>query len=191
MKVLVIGSGRGCFEYRNLTEGREVWACFSAIGFLRENPDLAFCLDTFESFDKTVEKNPEFERLIEMRDYNVKKIRKLKIPILFSKRFKNVSTSKEYPLKEIVAKFGVTYFSCSLAYIIAYALYKGVKDLLFVGTNMDYKTKWIDEKGGVEFWLGYAKAKGVRVRFHGKYSKLLKTKSGRLYGYDIFPKDVI
>lgn len=181
MKVLVVGSGRGCFEYRNLMKDREVWACFSAIGFMKRI-DLAFCLDPLEGFEGKVRKS--------LRDNNVKVVNELKVPILMSKEYKYVPTGSLYPLKEIVDKYGVIYFSCSLAYIIAYALHKGVKDLLFVGANMNYGTRWEAQKGGVEFWLGFAKARGLKVSFHGKYSELLKTKSGKLYGYNILPNDL-
>ena len=181
MKVLVVGSGRGCFEYRNLMEDREVWACFSAIGFMRRI-DLAFGMDQLEDFKGKV--------LVSLKKTCVEKVNELEIPILMSRTYKHIPTSREYPLKEVVDKFGATYFSCTLAYIIAYAIYKGVKDLLFVGANMNYGTLWEEEKGGVEFWLGYAKAKGVKVEFHGEFSELLKTKSGKLYGYNILPDDL-
>jgi hypothetical protein len=158
-------------------EGREVWACFSAVGFMKKI-DLAFCMDPLEKFKGKV--------LVSLKKACVKRINELRVPTLASKKYKYIPTASLYPLKEIVDEFGVTYFSCTLTYIIAYAIYKGVKDLLFVGANMDYTDNtvlWEEEKGGIEFWLGYAKAKGVKVRFHGKYSKLLKTKSGKLYGY--------
>ncbi|KKL24176.1 hypothetical protein LCGC14_2417920, partial [marine sediment metagenome] len=79
MKVLVVGSGRGCFEYRNLMKDREVWACFSAIGFMKRI-DLAFCLDPLEGFEGKVRKS--------LRDNNVKVVNELKVPILMSKEYK-------------------------------------------------------------------------------------------------------
>ena len=91
-----------------------------------------------------------------------------------------------YPLKKIVDKFGITYFANTICYMIAYAVYIGVKQIDLYGINMvpEDTTEYIHEKGGVEFWLGFAIAKGLKVKAHGDKSRVLKTKDGKLYGYN-------
>ncbi len=91
----------------------------------------------------------------------------------------------KYPLREVVDKFGITYFSNTICYMIAYAVYIGVKQLDLYGINMvpEDTEEYYHEKGGVEFWLGFAIAKGLKVKVHGDKSRVLKTKDGKLYGY--------
>ena len=70
--------------------------------------------------------------------------------------------SKVYPFKRIKLKFNTTYFTSSIGYMIAYALDKGYKMLKFYGVDMVTEREYIMQKGGVEYWLGYAQGLGCQ-----------------------------
>lgn len=90
-----------------------------------------------------------------------------------------------YPLKEIIHEFGTDYFACSAAYAIALAIYKGYDDIDLYGINQAAGTEYIFEKGCVEFWLGIAIGKGIKVTVHGEKSAVLMTKDKMLYGFNV------
>ena len=170
-RVVILGRGKGFLAYKdfNSLSTHKIWACYSVVQMV-DDVDLVF--DPHNRNKPT----PEEERV-------TKKIKKLKIPIFLQKVWPEYPNSMKYPLREIVDKFGLTYFSNSVCYMIAYAIYIGVKQIDLIGVNQIGKEEYINEKGGVEFWIGFALGKGLKVKVHGERSMVLKTKSGRLYGY--------
>jgi len=172
-RVFILGRGKGFLDYEefNALSTHDVWAVLSVIQMVHEGIDLVFDphdIDKPTSAVKAVHK----------------KIKKLKIPIFLQKVSPGLPTSMKYPLKEIVDEFGITYFTNTVCYMIAYAIYIGVEQIDLAGVNQVGKDEYINQKGGVEFWLGFAKGKGLKVGVHGMYSKVLKNKDKRLYGYD-------
>ena len=88
----------------------------------------------------------------------------------------NVKNYEEYPLKEIISKFKIEYFTDSVAYMVAFAIFNGYEKIKMRGC--DYI--WGDEihsgkRDCVEFWLGVAKGRGIEVDV-GKGSTLLQRK---------------
>ena len=99
----------------------------------------------------------------------------------------------KYPLEEIIEYFGVDYFASSIDYALAYAIYKGVKEIHiyginFVDTNIAEYTR---QKPSAEFWIGFAKGRGIKVENHSPSSTILKTHNGKLYGYETEQKEQI
>jgi hypothetical protein len=88
-----------------------------------------------------------------------------------------------YPLKEIIEKFGVDYFSNTIAYAIALAIYEGYEEIDLYGINMYNPLEATHEKDGIDFWCGFAKGRGIKVTVHGVRSQVMRTKSGLLYGF--------
>ena len=107
---------------------------------------------------------------------------------------------KRYPLKEIVHKLNLGYFSNTISYMIAYALYKNTNKidgklslkqplkLRFYGVDMWEKGEYAQEKGGVEAWLCFALGLGVEVTISAGSSLLLPI-NGTPYGLDALPDD--
>lgn len=88
----------------------------------------------------------------------------------------DVKRYEEYPLKEIISKFNIEYFTDSVAYCVAFAIHKGYTKIKMRGC--DYF--WGDEihsgkRDCVEFWLGVAKGRGIEIDV-GKGSTLLQRK---------------
>ena len=98
------------------------------------------------------------------------------IPIVSTCSF----ADEPYPIDEIIAKYGVDYFSNSITYMIALAAYRGYEKLRLYGVDMapeEYK----HEMGSVEFWLGVCVGQGMKVEI-SKGSSVFKTRRGWSYG---------
>lgn len=101
------------------------------------------------------------------------------------KPYKKIPNAKVYPLEEIVEHFGTNYFTNGISYMIAYALWKGATQLNLYGVNMTVKEEYIAQKPNVEYWIGRAQGMGVKVNFQWRYTSLLKSKDGLIYGWFI------
>jgi len=89
-----------------------------------------------------------------------------------------------YPINEIVGYFGTDYFSSTIDYALALAIYKGFKRIDLYGVNMLSGSEYAHQKAGANYWLGQAMGRGIQVVNHSKVSSLLRTKDGLMYGYD-------
>ena len=109
-----------------------------------------------------------------------------------------------YPLARIDKKFKVNgFFSNTICYMLAYALDFSTKivngklvlkpdafeKISIYGVDMLTKDEYELEKGGLEFWLGYAMGLGIEIEI-SQGGALLKTCTGKPYGIRFFdPKD--
>jgi hypothetical protein len=90
---------------------------------------------------------------------------------------------ENYPLKEVIEFFGTDYFSNTVDYAIALAIYEGYTEIDMYGVNMATGSEYAFERPGVNFWCGVAIGKGIKVGVYGKHSTIMKTRDGKLYGY--------
>ena len=100
-----------------------------------------------------------------------------------------IMTQENYPLKEIIKEFQTDYFSNTVAYMIALAIYTGYDEIDLYGVNQEIGSEYIFEKGGVEYWLGIAKGRGINIAVHGERSHVLLTQSKQMYGF-LKPQDL-
>jgi len=91
------------------------------------------------------------------------------------------TTTTVYPFEKICKMFGTDYFSDTICYMLAYALYLDYKDIRMYGA--DFAQEYTSEKGGVEYWIGYLRGRGVRV-WIAPGSSLCHTELNRPYGSD-------
>lgn len=84
-----------------------------------------------------------------------------------------------YPLNEIVKEYGCAYFTNSISYMIAYAIYKGYKKIELYGVDMSARDEYINQRGSVMYWIGFARAKGIEVNLASGVDKPCF-----LYGYE-------
>lgn len=96
-----------------------------------------------------------------------------------------------YPIDDILNHFKVDYFNSTVDYAIALAIYNKYTQIKCWGVNMANNTEYAEQKGGVEFWLGYAMGTGIDIQVNGSYSRILKTKDGKMYGYDLPQKGLL
>lgn len=90
-----------------------------------------------------------------------------------------------YPREEIVGYFGTDYFSNTVDYAIALAVYQKYTDINLYGVNMAFGSEYAYQKAGVDYWCGQAMGRGIKVKVFSKLSTIMKTRNGLMYGYDI------
>lgn len=134
----------------------------------------------------------DYSRLLELKDTT------LVFPMMYT-RFKGLPLNIEiYPIEDVLKKFPTRFFSNSIAYMIAYALLKtktiqtpddalprpisGYHKIKFYGIDMMNHSTYIQEKGGVEYWMGVALGMGVEV-VNTVGSATGKTFNGKMYGH--------
>lgn len=119
----------------------------------------------------------------------VKRINDLKVPLICPYKYEEIPLSEPFPLEECRKVFGLPYFSNTIGYMIAYALLKGAEEISIYGVNQASSGEYTMEKAGVEYWLGIAVGRGVKITINGDKSELLTNKqrwgAGMLYGYNL------
>jgi hypothetical protein len=102
-------------------------------------------------------------------------------------KWPNIPHCKEYPLDEIINYFDlpIPYFTSTIEYMIAFALWRGCEIMNLYGCNMTVKQEYVEQKPGMEFWIGMAMGRGCKVNLQHEYTSLLKTRNSELYGYNM------
>ena len=106
-------------------------------------------------------------------------------PIITSRAYPDYPSSVEFPLEDVVNSLGYGYFNSTSAYAAAYAIWAGAKKISCFGLDFTYPNIHHAEKGRacLEYWLGYAAAKGIELAFPRETS-LMDACEQKLYGYD-------
>lgn len=168
MKVVIVGKGKGCADAP--LEG-EVWG-------------ICQCL-----------RRRIFARIIDMNDYSLWGQTEAIADKLSRQAAKknNVPYTDltNYPLQEVIAYFGVDYFTNTVDYALALAIYEGFSEIDIYGVNMTFGSEYEFEKPGVEFWIGQALGRDIKIKVHGETSTILKTRDGLIYGYGTKQKGLI
>jgi hypothetical protein len=115
--------------------------------------------------------------------FDIHNLKDVDFPIISLHQIKGIKT-RRYPYKAIVKRFGTEFFSCTICYMIAYALYKGYNYIRMYGVDMITTKEYEREKGGVEFWVGMARGMGCKVEI-SRGSAVCQTKTGIPYGFKI------
>ena len=91
----------------------------------------------------------------------------------------NEITLGSYPLKAIMEWSGSKYFTSSIAYMVAYALFTGATEINIFGVDMEHDTEYATQRPCLAYWIGFARAKGCNI-------KVMSVLDERpfLYGYD-------
>ena len=102
-------------------------------------------------------------------------------PVLSIKEYPDFPSIKRYPYEEICDYFHTNYFSNSICYMIAYALWKGYPNIECYGFNFLMSAEYAHELSATHFWLGIAHERlglGKGFKLIGNFSQLLKCKDG-------------
>lgn len=188
-RIAIVGMGESRNDFlrgRLLTESAkilaesEVWAINYMASVIR--CDKMIALDPFDL--------PNLET--EYPAGQLQWLRETQFPIISCKKVEGYNIT-EYPLKEVTETFnGFQYFNNSVAYAVALAIHQGAEEILMFGCDYSYVDPNRPDWGAhaleagracVEFWLGVAVARGIRVVVAAS-STLLDQSTGRpLYGY--------
>jgi len=55
------------------------------------------------------------------------------------------------------------YFTSSIAYMTALAIHEGVDEIRYFGVDMAHKMEYIHQRSGCEYFIGWARAAGIKV----------------------------
>ena len=182
-KVAIVAMGKSQLDYHmsisHSKEYDEVWAINSMCAVVK--PDRVFLMDPVSRFFETNDAGPQTKVLR-------KTLPKLKCPIYSCVLDKRVSSLKLYPLEKVIKATNCGYFNNTIAYAIAFALYKEVAGISLYGADFSYTTNvHFGElgRGCCEFWLAKCMAQGIDVSIAAT-SPMLDTnipEKEKLYGY--------
>lgn len=86
-----------------------------------------------------------------------------------------------YPLKEIINEFKTEYVCNTICYMIALAIYWGYDRIRLYGVDQPVGSPWMEDRTGVEYWIGRAQERGIEV-IPTEGSEVLRTRDGLIYG---------
>jgi len=125
-----------------------------------------------------------------------KNLSQLNCPVYMWGKHRDIDNSVEYPLDSVLSHFDIygegmapevvekrdrNYFTNSISWMIALAVFKGYKEIHVYGVNMAQTQEYEKQRPSCEFFLGWARGAGIKVYLPSQ-SDLLR--SWMLYGYD-------
>lgn len=125
----------------------------------------------------------EMHELYASNEKEVEWLKKCKKPIYMIKKYPEIPMSVNFPLVEIIAKFGSMYFTCTFAYQIALAIYENFEVIGLFGVNLPYGSprERLIETPCTEYWLGIAMGMDIEIQIPSDEYLL---HHNHLYGYD-------
>lgn len=115
-------------------------------------------------------------------------------PIMTSRARPDYPGLVEFPLEDVINEFPNGYFNSTAAYAVAYAVFIGVEKISLFGCDFSYARSHDAEKGRacVEFWLGMAAQRGIKIVVPKTTSLLdaCNSQAERFYGFDCVDLDI-
>lgn len=194
--VVIVGLGPTKADLLNGTSGHtpnkdlmaadEVWGVNAAINQFagRIRYDMIWMMDNLHG---------EFRKYPQYIEYMKQYLERHRVPLMTSEagEYADIENIYEYPLYWIYAMYGddAMYFHNSIPYMVCYALAIGVKRLELWGCDYSYekhKTRE-DDRANAEYWIGFARSKGMKVLIPVTSSLTSADKGLYFYGYDDQP----
>jgi len=103
------------------------------------------------------------------------------VDIYMTEAFEDVPKSIKYPLSDILSRFPTTkrYFTSSVSYALALAIFKGYERIEIYGVEMETGTEYGHQRVGVAYWIGVADGLGIETEYCSD-----KFFTAPLYGYE-------
>lgn len=193
--VAILGLGPSLGEYLDIVKrlgGRaaycdEVWGINAVAGVLQ--CDRVFHMDDVRIQEIRAAARPD-SNIARMLDW----LKPHRGPVITSRAHPDYPGLVEFPLEAVLADLGHDYINNTAAAAVCYAIHVGVAKISLFGCDFTYPNAHDAERGRacVEFWLGYARARGIRLAI-AKTSSLmdaLHPRAERLYGYDTVDVDI-
>jgi hypothetical protein len=187
--VAILGLGPSLAQFMSLARGLggrnaycdEVWA-INSLGDVFQC-DRVFHMDDVRIQEIRAAAAPESNIAVML-----KWMRKHPGPIITSRAHPDYPGLVEFPLADVINDLGFAYLNNTAAYAVAYAIHIGVKKISLYGCDFTYPNAHDAEKGRacVEFWLGFAKARGIQIATANSSSLIdaCVPWEEKLYGYD-------
>lgn len=101
------------------------------------------------------------------------------IPVYMLDHYEDIPKSIKFPIEPIVKEFG-TYFTNSISYLIALAVYLRFDEIGIYGVDMATDSEYGTQRPSVEYFIGVAKGRGINVILPAECDLC---KSMFMYGY--------
>jgi hypothetical protein len=114
-------------------------------------------------------------------------LRSAKVPIMTAFPEADICpTAVQYPLQQVLEKVPYPYLNNTVAYATAYAVAEGYNEISFFGCDFTYPDKHAAEsgRGCVEFLIGIAVGRGVKINVADSSSLLDSCAEDKFYGYN-------
>lgn len=147
----------------------EIWAMNDSHHFL-ERMDRSFEIHPKDFIEDAANGRGEFTRRV--AETHINWLETTTVPVYMGRRYEEFPSSIPYPITEVIEAHcprdekgqPYPYFTSTFPYMIALALHEGVDELTLLGADMSSTGEYADERPCVEWWLGYARGRGVSVR---------------------------
>lgn len=187
--VAILGLGPSVRQYLELTRrqgGR--WHLFDEVWTINALGDVIECDRVFHMDDVRIQEIRAAEAPKSNIAMMLQWLKRHPGPVYTSRPHPDYPGLVPYPLEAVVNNGRFAYMNSTAAHAVAFAVYLGVKKITLYGMDFTYPDSHHAEKGRacVEFWLGIAAARGIRLAMP-KTSSLMDAclpDADKLYGYD-------
>jgi len=103
------------------------------------------------------------------------------LPVYMIDKYDDVPMSVKYPMDEVLKAIpqAYRYFTSSVSYALALAIYQGYERIEVYGVEMETETEYGHQRDGVTYWVGVAQGRGIEVDYHS-----INVLKSPLYGFD-------
>ena len=108
-------------------------------------------------------KGPETLDLFGRDPIHLEFLKTCAVPVYMQHKDERIPTSIEYPLQAVCESVGTGYFTSSVAYMIGLALHEKVDEIKLFGVNASSSFEYFKQKACIEYLLGLAKGRGIKV----------------------------
>ncbi len=168
-KVAIVGMAPlARVQVKELAPDYEIWGMNDSHHWL-ERADRWFEIHPKGFIEDAVAGRGEFTRRV--AETHLDWLKSTDIPLYMGQRYEEFPSSIAYPAETIIAKHcprdenGVPYpyFTSTFPYMIALAIEEGVDEITLLGGDLSSTDEYVDQRPCVEWWLGYAMGRGIRV----------------------------
>jgi hypothetical protein len=90
-------------------------------------------------------------------------LRTLTCPVYMQGETPLVPGAKVFPANELVAEFGSNFFTSSVAWMIAFAIRSGAREIAIYGVDMEAGSEYDYERPGCQYFIQEARKRGITV----------------------------
>ena len=122
----------------------------------------------------------------------IKNINEKDFPVYTLGDYKVLKNNIAYPMEEVIQEFGISYFLNSISYMLPLAIMQKPKNIVLFGVDMSFGTRteyMRNEKACIEFWIGGAIGKGIRVQITMESTLLKRRGRNTFYGMKFVQKE--
>jgi len=128
----------------------------------------------------------ELHNLDLLPSQHIERLALLKCPLYIQTPHKRLPNAKLYPLQKVIDYFNTSYYTNSIAYMLALAIMEEPEEIGIYGVDMAVSPEYRAQRPSCELFIGIAQGKGIKVTMP-REAQLCKT--AVLYAFNISTGD--